>query len=235
MPELRTERLLMRALARRGPRRVVRRMMGDPDVCAGARRTTARRAGARPGATWPSSRATGRSRASGTGCSRSSTAGESSAAPGSSTRRTGPASRSGWTVAREHWGKGYAPEAGRAACEWAHDVLGARHIISLIRPSNEQLDPRGGEARRAARGEPGCRRRREFDAARLRRATCRWLVRPERRGYRRRMTRTRRTAGIRCCSARRRRPRARPPASAAAGPSTRTRRAARSDEARPRR
>jgi RimJ/RimL family protein N-acetyltransferase len=42
----------------------------------------------------------------------------------------------GWTVAREHWGKGYAPEAGRAACEWAHEALGARHIISLIQASN---------------------------------------------------------------------------------------------------
>jgi RimJ/RimL family protein N-acetyltransferase len=42
----------------------------------------------------------------------------------------------GWTVAREHWGKGYAPEAARAACRWAHDELGARHIISLIHPSN---------------------------------------------------------------------------------------------------
>jgi RimJ/RimL family protein N-acetyltransferase len=42
----------------------------------------------------------------------------------------------GWTVAREHWGKGYAPEAARAACRWAHDVLGARHIVSLILPSN---------------------------------------------------------------------------------------------------
>jgi RimJ/RimL family protein N-acetyltransferase len=42
----------------------------------------------------------------------------------------------GWTVAREHWGKGYAPEAARAACAYAHDELGARHIISLILPSN---------------------------------------------------------------------------------------------------
>ena len=42
----------------------------------------------------------------------------------------------GWTVAREHWGKGYAPEAARAACRYAHDELGARHIISLIDPSN---------------------------------------------------------------------------------------------------
>jgi RimJ/RimL family protein N-acetyltransferase len=42
----------------------------------------------------------------------------------------------GWTVAREHWGKGYSPEAARAACGWAHDELGAGHIISLIHPSN---------------------------------------------------------------------------------------------------
>lgn len=42
----------------------------------------------------------------------------------------------GWTVAREHWGKGYAPEAARAACRYAHDELGARHIISLILPEN---------------------------------------------------------------------------------------------------
>jgi RimJ/RimL family protein N-acetyltransferase len=42
----------------------------------------------------------------------------------------------GWTVAREHWGEGYAPEAARAACRYAHDELGARHIISLILPSN---------------------------------------------------------------------------------------------------
>jgi RimJ/RimL family protein N-acetyltransferase len=44
----------------------------------------------------------------------------------------------GWTIARAHWGKGYAPEAGRAACAWAHDELGARHIVSLIHPANEQ-------------------------------------------------------------------------------------------------
>jgi RimJ/RimL family protein N-acetyltransferase len=42
----------------------------------------------------------------------------------------------GWTVAREHWGKGYAPEAARAACGWAHERLGTRHILSLIHPGN---------------------------------------------------------------------------------------------------
>lgn len=44
----------------------------------------------------------------------------------------------GWTVAQKHWGNGYAPEAGRAAAAWAHDQLGARHVVSLIHPSNEQ-------------------------------------------------------------------------------------------------
>lgn len=44
----------------------------------------------------------------------------------------------GWTVARRHWGKGYAPEAARAASAWAHDQLGARHIVSLIHAANEQ-------------------------------------------------------------------------------------------------
>jgi RimJ/RimL family protein N-acetyltransferase len=44
----------------------------------------------------------------------------------------------GWTVAREHWGKGYAPEAGRAAAAWAMEHLGLGHIVSLIHPSNER-------------------------------------------------------------------------------------------------
>ena len=49
-----------------------------------------------------------------------------------------PAMEVGWTVGRKHWGKGYAPEAARAACAWAHDELGARHIVSLIHPGNAQ-------------------------------------------------------------------------------------------------
>ena len=42
----------------------------------------------------------------------------------------------GWTVARPHWGKGYAPEAARAACEWGRRELALDHVISLIHPSN---------------------------------------------------------------------------------------------------
>ena len=44
----------------------------------------------------------------------------------------------GWTVWPEHWGEGYAPEAGRAACAWAHELLGAGHIVSLIEPNNDR-------------------------------------------------------------------------------------------------
>jgi RimJ/RimL family protein N-acetyltransferase len=42
----------------------------------------------------------------------------------------------GWTVARPRWGEGLAGEAGRAAVQWAHHALGARHIIILIAPGN---------------------------------------------------------------------------------------------------
>jgi RimJ/RimL family protein N-acetyltransferase len=49
-----------------------------------------------------------------------------------------PGMEVGWSVAREHWGKGYAAEAGRAACEWAHSELGSERVLSLIHPGNEQ-------------------------------------------------------------------------------------------------
>jgi RimJ/RimL family protein N-acetyltransferase len=42
----------------------------------------------------------------------------------------------GWLVGREHWGRGYAPEAARASAEWAREELGATHILSVIHPSN---------------------------------------------------------------------------------------------------
>jgi RimJ/RimL family protein N-acetyltransferase len=49
-----------------------------------------------------------------------------------------PGMEVGWTIAREDRGKGYAVEAARAACEWAHGELGAKHILSLILPANTQ-------------------------------------------------------------------------------------------------
>ena len=36
----------------------------------------------------------------------------------------------GWLVAHEHWGRGFAPEAGRATLDWARDVLGANGITA---------------------------------------------------------------------------------------------------------
>lgn len=42
----------------------------------------------------------------------------------------------GYTLARAHWGHGYAQEGARAALGFAHDVLGKRDVISLIRPAN---------------------------------------------------------------------------------------------------
>jgi RimJ/RimL family protein N-acetyltransferase len=44
----------------------------------------------------------------------------------------------GWLVGREYWGRGFAPEAGRASIEWAREELGADHIISLIEEANER-------------------------------------------------------------------------------------------------
>jgi RimJ/RimL family protein N-acetyltransferase len=44
----------------------------------------------------------------------------------------------GWLVGRQFWGRGYAPEAGRASIDWARDALGADHIISLIEDANER-------------------------------------------------------------------------------------------------
>jgi RimJ/RimL family protein N-acetyltransferase len=44
----------------------------------------------------------------------------------------------GWLVGREHWGRGYAPEAGQASIDWARDALGADHVVSLIEDSNER-------------------------------------------------------------------------------------------------
>jgi RimJ/RimL family protein N-acetyltransferase len=44
----------------------------------------------------------------------------------------------GWLVDRAHWGRGFAPEAGRASMEWARAELGADRIISLIEDANER-------------------------------------------------------------------------------------------------
>jgi len=44
----------------------------------------------------------------------------------------------GWTILREHWGKGYATEAGRASIRYAFDELGWRKVIHVILTGNER-------------------------------------------------------------------------------------------------
>lgn len=44
----------------------------------------------------------------------------------------------GWLLAREHWGRGYAFEAAKAARDYAFGPLDRDRLISLIRPGNER-------------------------------------------------------------------------------------------------
>ena len=44
----------------------------------------------------------------------------------------------GWALAREHWGRGYATEAGAASRDYALGVLGRTRLISLIAYGNER-------------------------------------------------------------------------------------------------
>ena len=41
-----------------------------------------------------------------------------------------------WTIGREFWGKGYAPEAAGRCLEYAFGEMGRDHVISLIDPAN---------------------------------------------------------------------------------------------------
>lgn len=43
----------------------------------------------------------------------------------------------GWTLGREHWGKGYATEGARRALDYAFNEMGREHVISLIHPDNK--------------------------------------------------------------------------------------------------
>lgn len=44
----------------------------------------------------------------------------------------------GWTLLREHWGQGFATEAGQAAMDWCFEELGREKVSSVIRPGNER-------------------------------------------------------------------------------------------------
>jgi RimJ/RimL family protein N-acetyltransferase len=43
----------------------------------------------------------------------------------------------GWTLARAHWGLGYATEGATAARDWALQELGLRRLMSLIQRGND--------------------------------------------------------------------------------------------------
>ncbi len=42
----------------------------------------------------------------------------------------------GYVLARSYWGRGYASEGARIALQYAREVLGRTHVISLIHPDN---------------------------------------------------------------------------------------------------
>jgi RimJ/RimL family protein N-acetyltransferase len=48
-----------------------------------------------------------------------------------------PAFEIGWTLARQHWGKGFAIEGARRALAYAFNELDKPHVISLIHPDNK--------------------------------------------------------------------------------------------------
>ena len=49
-----------------------------------------------------------------------------------------PVTELGWTIARRHWGHGYATEAAQTLRSWAYDEVGIERLISLIDPNNHR-------------------------------------------------------------------------------------------------
>ena len=47
-----------------------------------------------------------------------------------------PGPEVGWSIVPACWGRGYAPEAARAAIDWAFDALGWGEVIHTIAPDN---------------------------------------------------------------------------------------------------
>jgi len=47
-----------------------------------------------------------------------------------------PGPEIGWAIARDCWGRGYAPEGAAAATDWAFDNLGWTSVIHSIAPGN---------------------------------------------------------------------------------------------------
>jgi RimJ/RimL family protein N-acetyltransferase len=47
-----------------------------------------------------------------------------------------PGTEIGWAIAREYWGRGYAPEGAAISTDWAFDNLGWTDVIHSIDPRN---------------------------------------------------------------------------------------------------
>lgn len=47
-----------------------------------------------------------------------------------------PGTEVGWSIARAHWGRGFAPEGSTAAMDWAFDGLGWSEVIHSINKDN---------------------------------------------------------------------------------------------------
>ena len=47
-----------------------------------------------------------------------------------------PGTEVGWSIVRDRWGRGYAPEAAAACTDWAFDTLGWSEVIHTTAPDN---------------------------------------------------------------------------------------------------
>lgn len=47
-----------------------------------------------------------------------------------------PGTEVGWSIVRDCWGRGYAPEGAAAAIDYAFDILGWERVIHTIAPDN---------------------------------------------------------------------------------------------------
>ncbi len=70
-----------------------------------------------------------------------------------------PGTEVGWAIARECWGRGYAPEGAAAATDWAFDNLGWTDVIHSIDPANIASQPSRASSARAILVPASCRRR----------------------------------------------------------------------------
>ena len=149
VPQLATERLLLRAFAP-GDFDAYAAMMADPEV---TRHLAVGRSMTRAEAWQQMAMFAGHWALRGFGvCA------VAERATGAFVGRIGGLEHEGWpafevayTLARPAWGRGYAREGAAAALAYARDVLGRREVVSVIRPGNAA----SARVARALGAEPG--------------------------------------------------------------------------------